>query len=102
MFPQLFLAQAAQGVDYSMLIMFGGVIVVMYFFMIRPQQKRQKEHQNMLSNLRKGDKIVTSAGIHGTITGIEDTAFLVQIADNVKIKIEKVAVSAISKKSDTE
>lgn len=106
MFPELslYLAQA-QGESPSMLptlLMFGGIIVVMYFFMIRPQQKRQKEHQNMINSLQKGDKIITSAGIHGTITNVEDTAFIVQIADGVKIKVEKVAISSVPKKSETE
>ena len=106
MFPQLslYLAQAQDGggSPYSMFIMMGGVIVIMYFFMIRPQQKRQKEHQNMLNNLQKGDKIITTAGIHGTITNIEDSAFIVQIAEGVKIKVEKVAISSVPKKTENE
>ncbi len=75
------------------LLFFVFMILIMYLFMIRPQQKRQKEHQNMLSNLRKGDKIITASGIHGTITDMEDTAFMIQIAENTRIKIEKSAVT---------
>lgn len=76
------------------LLFFVFMIAIMYMFMIRPQQKRQKEHQNMLSNLRKGDKVITASGIHGTIHEIEDTAFMIQIAENTRIKIEKSAVTA--------
>ena len=75
------------------ILFFVFMILIMYMFMIRPQQKRQKEHQNMLSNLRKGDNIITSSGIHGTIQDIYDTHFVVQIADNTKIKVEKSAIS---------
>ncbi|HRP01637.1 MAG TPA: preprotein translocase subunit YajC [Candidatus Kapabacteria bacterium] len=77
----------------SMLVMFGLVFVVMYFFMIRPQQKRQKEHQQMLAGIKKGDKVVTSAGIHGTVSETDDKTMTLQIADNVKIKFEKTAVT---------
>ncbi len=76
------------------LVMFGAIILIMYFLMIRPQQKRQKEHQKMLNELHKGDKIITSAGMHGTITDIDGNTFIIQIADNVKITIEKSAIAA--------
>ena len=78
------------------LVFFGFLILIMYFFMIRPQQKRQKEHQKMISDLKKGDKIVTTAGLHGTITDVKDNIFRVQIADNVHVTLEK---SSVSKKS---
>jgi preprotein translocase subunit YajC len=76
------------------LLMFGGIILVMYFLMIRPQQKRQKEHQQMVQSLKKGDKVVTNAGIHGTITDVDDKTIEVQIADNVKVRFEKASVAA--------
>lgn len=78
------------------LLFFVFMILIMYLFMIRPQQKRQKEHTNMLSNLRKGDKVITASGIHGTIHEMEDNAFILQIADNTRIKIEKSAVTGKS------
>ncbi len=84
-----------QGGGNSMIttfIMFGAVILIMYFMMIRPQQKRQKEMQNMLSNLREGDKVVLNSGMHGTITKVEEKTFIIQIADNTKVKFEKSAV----------
>lgn len=78
----------------SMFIMFGLVIVIMYFMMIRPQQKRQKEHQSMLDSIRKGDKVVTTAGMHGTVSDVDDKTMTVQVADNVKIKFEKSAIAS--------
>lgn len=76
------------------LVMFGAVILIMYFLMIRPQQKRQKEHQNMLSALKKGDKVITTSGMHGTITDIRDNTYRVQIADNLIVTFEKSAVAS--------
>ena len=84
---------SAGGGMFSMLIMFGIVIVIMYFFMIRPQQKRQKEHQNMLNSIKKGDKVVTTAGMHGTVTETDEKTMTIQIADNVKVKFERAAIS---------
>ncbi len=91
-------AQGGQGGGSEQLIMtlvmFGAIILIMYFLMIRPQQKRQKEHQSMLESLKRGDKIITNAGIHGTITDIDGNTYVIQIADNVKITIEKNAIAS--------
>ena len=59
--------------------------VITYFLLIRPQQKRQKEHRSMVSNLKKGDRIITSGGLYGRITGIDDTTLTVEIADKVLV-----------------
>lgn len=72
---------------------FAVIIVVFYFMLIRPQQKRQKEVQNMLSNLKKGDRVITSSGIHGKILDVQDKTFKLEIADNIQVTIEKVAVT---------
>ena len=76
------------------------IIVVMYFLMIRPQAKRQKEHKAMLASLEKGDKIVTSGGIVGTVAGIRenDNILIVKIADNVKIELSRGSVAQVVKK----
>ena len=74
------------------LVMFGAIILIMYFLMIRPQQKRQKEHQKMLESIKKGDHVVTSSGIHGTVVDIDGPTMLLQIGENVKVKFEKSAV----------
>lgn len=71
------------------------IIVVFYFFILRPQQKRQKERQKLLDFVKKGDKVITAGGIHGTVEGIEDKIVLVKIADNVKVKMEKSTIATI-------
>jgi preprotein translocase subunit YajC len=102
----LFLAQqqAGQaqpgGLWYMQLLPFAFIFVIFYFLLIRPQQKRQKEHQRLLSNLKTGDKVVTSSGIHGLIANVKDTTFLVKIADNVKIEVDKNAIASVTKAVD--
>lgn len=80
-----------------MLLMFGAIFAIMYFLMIRPQQKRQREHQKMLDSLQKNDKIVTIGGIYGTIQGIKEQEkskiIILKIDDNVKIEIKQSAVA---------
>jgi preprotein translocase subunit YajC len=71
------------------------MFVIFYFLLIRPQQKRSKEHRNLLTNLKKGDKIVTSGGLHGRITGLEETTLTVEIADKVRVKINRSNVAGI-------
>ncbi len=103
---QLIFAMAPQGGEgggglISTLIMFGAIFLIFYFMIIRPQQKRSKEREKLLSNLEKGDKVVTNGGIHGIVSGLEEKTALLQIADNMKIKIERSAITTvISKKSD--
>ncbi|AKJ70714.1 preprotein translocase subunit YajC [Pandoraea thiooxydans] len=71
------------------------MFVVLYFIMIRPQMKRQKEHRNMLSELTKGDEIVTSGGLAGKITKVADNFISVEIADGVEINVQKSAVTTL-------
>lgn len=84
--------QNAGGSMMTTLIMFAAIILIMYLLMIRPQQKRQKEHQNMLNELKKGDRVVTSAGMHGTIKDIDGNTMQIQIAENVVVKFDKSAI----------
>ena len=65
------------------------IFVVFYFLLIRPQQKKAQEQQDFLRNLQKGDKVMTGGGMHGTITGLTDTAVTLEIADNVRIKVQR-------------
>lgn len=74
------------------LIMMGMIIVVFYFFMIKPQQKRQKELVNFRNSLKKGDKVVTTGGIYGKIQEINEQTILLEVDNNVHIKIDKSAV----------
>jgi len=76
--------------------------VLFYFLLIRPQQRRQKQHQQLLANLKTGDKVVTSGGIHGLIANVKKTTFLLKIADNVKIEIDKSAISGVEKQTESE
>ncbi len=65
------------------------IFVIFYFLLIRPQQKKSKEHQAYLSNLKKGDGVVTSGGLHGEITGLTDTVVTLEIADNLRVKVSR-------------
>ncbi len=69
------------------------IIVVFYFFMIRPQLKKSKDQKKFRANIAKGDKIVTIGGIHGKIVDVQDTTFLIEVEGGHKLKIEKSAVS---------
>lgn len=82
---------------FSTVIMFSLIILIFYFLILRPQQKRQKERQKLLDSIEKGDKVVTIGGMHGTVIGIEEKTVLVQVADNVKLKFERSAISSIAR-----
>jgi preprotein translocase subunit YajC len=84
------------GVSLHFFIMMGLVFLVFYLLLIRPQRTRQKKHQEMVENLKPGDKIVTSGGIHGTIMGVQKDRLELKIASNVKIDITKSSVAVIS------
>jgi preprotein translocase subunit YajC len=84
------------------IILFGLIFVIFYFMIIRPQQKRQKERQKMLDAVKKGDKIITSGGIHGSVIGVDEKTLLVQIADNVKVKVERGSVSGVIREAEGE
>ncbi len=72
------------------------MFVIFYFLLIRPQQKKNKEHRQMVANLKKGDRIITSGGIHGRITGLDETTLTVEIADKVRVKVARGNVSAMT------
>ncbi|HEY0298478.1 MAG TPA: preprotein translocase subunit YajC [Arachidicoccus sp.] len=84
-----------QGGGFSMMILPLAIIVVFYFFMIRPQAKKAKEQKNFITNLQKGDKIVTIAGIHGTINKLNEdgTTMMVETSPGFYVKMEKSAIS---------
>ena len=90
------LLQASGGAMGSSLLMMVAIIAVFYFFMIRPQQKKQKDVQKAREAMKAGEKVVTAGGIHGRIKEVSDNWFLVEIADGVKIKVEKTSVFASS------
>ena len=86
--------QGAQG-GFQAFIPLILMFVIFYFLLIRPQQKKTKEHRAMISNLKKGDKIITGGGIHGWITGLDDTTLTVEIADRVRVKVNRGNVTAM-------
>jgi preprotein translocase subunit YajC len=96
-------AQAAPGAFdmlNSLIIPTMLIIGIMYFLMIRPQQKRLKEHRDMVAAIRRGDTVVTSGGIIGKVTKVEDNELQVEIAEGVKIKLVRGTVSEVRNKGD--
>ncbi|MEI7905299.1 MAG: preprotein translocase subunit YajC [Candidatus Firestonebacteria bacterium] len=92
--------QAAGGTSMLMsVLMMGAIFAIFYFFAIRPQMKQQKLHQKMLSELKKGDKVITSGGIWGVVVGISDSEniVVVRIDDNTKIEVSKPYIVGIKK-----
>jgi preprotein translocase subunit YajC len=75
------------------------MFVIFYFLLIRPQQKKTKEHREMVNTLKKGDRVITSGGIYGRITSLDDTTLTLEIADKVRIKIVRSNVTALSQPS---
>ncbi len=75
------------------------IIVVFYFFMIRPQMKKAKDHKKYVEELKKGDKVITSSGIHGKIVDVNDTTFLVEVDSGTKIRFDKSAISLEASKA---
>ena len=83
---------------YGNLILIGGIILIFYFFMIRPQQKRQKDQKRFLEEVKKGDSVVTVGGIHGKISQIEGDIIFLDVEKGGKLKIDKSSISLDSSK----
>lgn len=96
-----FLATAAPGPEQPpALFQFMPLIIIavlFYFLLIRPQQRKQKEHEKLVSGVKTGDKVVTAGGIHGIIANVKESTFLVKVAENVKIEVDKTAVASVGK-----
>ena len=75
------------------------IFIIMYFVMIRPQKKRQEQQQKLIAALKTGDRVVTNPGIHGLISNVKETTVLVKVADNVKIEIDKSAITNVLKEA---
>lgn len=86
-------AKAAGGFDFVQILMFGGIFVVFYFFMIRPQQKKSKDQKKFREELKKGDNVVTIGGMHGTISSVNSDDTITLQVDRVEMKFEKSSVS---------
>jgi preprotein translocase subunit YajC len=97
----IFLAQAQSpaptgpGGGIGFFVPFIFIFIIMYFVMFRPQKKRQEQQQKLISALKTGDRVVTNGGIHGLISNVKETTVIVKVADNVKIEMEKSAITTV-------
>lgn len=80
----------------GMLVPFGAVIAIFYFMMIRPQQKRAKEHKKMIDSLKKGDKVITAAGIHGVVQDLDEKTVTLTIATNTHVTFDRSVITSIN------
>lgn len=76
------------------------LFVLMYFVLLRPQMKRQKEHEKLISAVKTGDRVVAAGGIYGTVTNIKDQLVVLKIADNVKIEVQRSTITSVDKSED--
>lgn len=103
MFEFLPLLQAEMGGQlFSMLIPFGLIILVFYFLIIRPQNKKQKETQAMLSSLKKNDRVTTIGGIRGTVQAVKDDSVVLKVDDAVKMEFNKSAIASVTNRGKSE
>ena len=89
-----------EGGLFSTLIMFALIIGIFYFLILRPQQKRQKERQKLLDAVKKGDKVVTAGGLHGTVAGLDEKTVLIEVAEKVKMKFDRTAIASILREGE--
>jgi len=92
-------AAPSAGNPYQTIITFGAIALVFYFFMIRPQVKKTKDQKKYVNELKKGDKVITHAGIHGKIAEVGETTFLIETEGGHKIRHEKSAISLEASKA---
>jgi preprotein translocase subunit YajC len=105
MFFSLLLAQTpapspGAGSGLISMLPFVFIFVIMYYVMLRPQMRRQKEAAKLVSALKTGDRVVTTSGIHGLISNVKETTVIVKVADNVKLEMEKTSVTNVLKTND--
>jgi preprotein translocase subunit YajC len=78
------------------------IFMVMIFFLFRSQQKENKRKREMINNIKSGDKVITAGGIHGIVGNVKENTFIVKIADNVKIEVNKTGVVSVMEKDEKE
>lgn len=91
--------QASQGGGLAAFVPIILMFVIFYFLLIRPQQKKAKTQQEMINNLKKGDRVITSGGIYGLITSIDETTATIEIADKVRVKVTRSSIAALTQES---
>ena len=89
-------AGAAAGSGIASLVPLGLIIIIFYFLLIRPQQKRMKAHQTMISELKKGDKVVTAGGLIGTVHDVSEDTLRVDIADKVRVTVKRDTIASLA------
>ena len=80
---------------YTQVLFFVAIFAIFYFLLIRPQQKQKRDRERMLTSLKKGDRIVTTGGLHGTITGLDEAKVVLRVADQVKLEFDRAAIGRI-------
>ena len=95
-------APAGGGFDPSSLVLLGGIVRDFYFFMIRPQQKKQKEQKNFINEIKKGDHIVTIGGVHGKIMDMDEETVTIDVEKGARIKFERSAISLEASKKQAD
>lgn len=102
MISNIFFAAAPPSNPMMQLVPLLFIGVIFYFLLIRPQQKQRKDHQKLVESIKTGDKVITNSGIHGMVSNVKERTIMLKIAENVKIEIDKAAVTVIEKNSDSE
>jgi len=96
----LIFAQAAPAGQPNLLVSMMPLVfifVIFYFLLIRPQQKKQKDHEKLVAAVKTGDQVVTNAGIHGTVSNVKEKTVIIKIADNVKVEFDRAAIVVVEK-----
>ncbi|MFO7784929.1 MAG: preprotein translocase subunit YajC [Thermodesulfobacteriota bacterium] len=88
-------AEGAQGGAFGAFIPLILMFAIFYFLLIRPQQKKAKEHKSMVAALKKGDRVISSGGLHGTVTGITDDVITMEVAPKVRVKVSRGSVAGV-------
>ena len=94
--------QGPGGILGSPLVMMGLMIVMFYFLLIRPQQRQRKEQAARIAALRTGDKVITTAGLHGIVHSVKDTTVMVKVAEGTNLEFDKAAIASVAKKETKE
>ncbi|MBI4637528.1 MAG: preprotein translocase subunit YajC [Candidatus Rokubacteria bacterium] len=79
----------------TQIVFFAAIFAIFYFLLIRPQQKQKRERERMLGAIKKGDRVVTTGGLHGTVTGLGERTVLLRVADQVKLEFDRTAIGRI-------
>jgi preprotein translocase subunit YajC len=91
-------AEGGQGGAFGAFVPLILMFAIFYFLLIRPQQKKAKEHRSMVSSLKKGDRVVSSGGLHGVVTGLTDDVVTVEIAPKVRVKVSRGSIAGVGSK----